>query len=66
MKQCWYFQLTVTERTNIFCFIIVMLISVVCFMIAKKKKLPCWKFQIGWILFMDLLGVFLLLTRLIN
>lgn len=66
MKKWWLYELTVTDRTNIVCFIIVMVISVICIWIAKKMKLHCWKFQIGWILFMDLLGVILLITRLMN
>lgn len=64
MKYWWLYQLTVTDRTNIVCFIIVMLISAVCIGIAYKMKLPIWKFQIGWILFNDALGVLLLVSRL--
>lgn len=57
-------MLTPTDKLNIICFVILMVISVICLIIAKKMKLPCWKFQIGWILFMDLLGVLLLISRL--
>lgn len=66
MREWWIYELTVTDRTNIVCFIIVMLLSVICLWIAKKMKLPIWKFQIGWILFMDVLAVLLLITRLAN
>lgn len=66
MRKWWLYELTVTDRTNIVCFIIVMLLSVICIWIAKKMKLPIWKFQIGWILFMDVLAVLLLITRLAN
>lgn len=54
-------QLNSFERLNIVSFIIVMIISAICIAIAKKMKLPIWKFQIGWILFMDVLGVALLI-----
>ena len=66
VKNWWLYQLTVTDRTNIVCFIILMVISVICIVIVKKMKLPIWKFQIGWILFMDALGTLLLVSRLIN
>lgn len=56
--------MSVTDRTNIVCFIITMIISVICIIIAKKMKLPIWKFQIGWILLMDVIGVALLISRL--
>lgn len=64
--QWWLHELTVTDRTNIVCFIIVMLISVVCIAIAEKMKLPIWKLQIGMILFYDAIGVLLLVIRLTN
>lgn len=64
MKYWWLYQLTVTDRTNIVCFIIVMLISAICIGVVLKMKLPIWKFQIGWILFNDVLGVLLLVSRL--
>lgn len=66
MKAWWFQKLTVTDRTNIVCFIILMIISAVGILLAKKMKLPIWKFQIGWILFMDVLGVLLLIARLTN
>ena len=64
MKYWWLYQLTVTDRTNIVCFIIVMLISAVCIGVAYKMKLSIWKAQIGWILFNDVLAVLLLISRL--
>lgn len=64
MKHWWLQELTVTDRTNIVCFIILMIVSAICIGFAKKMKLPIWKFQIGWILFMDFLGILLLVTRL--
>lgn len=66
MGEWWLYQLNVTDRTNIVCFIIVMIISAICIAIAKKMKLPIWKFQIAWILFMDVIGVALLVSRLSN
>ena len=60
----WIYEANATDKTNVVCFIIVMIISIICIIIAKKMKLPIWKFQIGWILFMDFLGVLLLVTRL--
>lgn len=56
--------MTQTDILNIVCFVIVMIVSVICIIIAKKMELPIWKFQIGWILFMDVLGVILLVSRL--
>lgn len=56
--------MTATDKLNIVCFAILIVISIICIVIAKKMKLPCWKFQIVWILFMDLIGVFLLISRL--
>lgn len=64
MHKWWLHQLNATDRTNIACFVIVMLISVICIVITKKMKLPVWKLHIGWILFMDLIGVALLISRL--
>lgn len=55
-----------TDYLNIVCFVIVMIISSICIVIAKKMKLPIWKFQIAWILLMDAIGVVLLVTRLSN
>lgn len=55
-----------TDYLNIICFIIVMIISAICIFIAKKMKLPIWKFQIAWILLMDAIGVVLLISRLSN
>ena len=40
--------------------IVLLIISAIGIIVAVKMKLPCWKFQAGWILFMDLLGVILL------
>lgn len=64
MRNWWIHSLTATDKLNIICFAIVMLISGVCILVAKKMKLPIWKFQIGWILFMDILAVVLLIARL--
>lgn len=52
------------DKLNIVCFAILIVLSIICIVVAKKMKLPCWKFQIGWILFIDLVGVFLLISRL--
>lgn len=57
-------MLTPTDKLNIVCFVIFMGVSAVCIIIAKKMKLPIWKFQIGWILLMDIIGVLLLVSRL--
>lgn len=66
MTDWWISKLTVTDRTNIICFCIIIVISAICIFIARKKKLPVWKLQIGWIFAMDFLSVFLLVTRLIH
>lgn len=64
MQNWWLNTLTVTDRTNIVCFIILMTVSAVCAIVVKKMKLPFWGLQIAWIIFMDILGVLLLVTRL--
>jgi len=57
-------NLTPTDWLNIICFIITTLVAIVCIWIAKKMKLPIWKFQVFWIGLMELIGVILLITRL--
>ena len=57
-------MLTPTDQLNIVCFVIFMGVSFACIIIEKKMKLPIWKFQIGWILLMDIIGVLLLVSRL--
>lgn len=57
--------MTTTDWLNIICFVLTMAVSVVCIIVAKKMKLPIWKFQIAWILLLDIIGVILLITRLI-
>lgn len=56
--------LTPTDWLNIICFVIVTIIAIICTFIAIKKKLPCWKFQVGWVAFMEFLGILLLVCRL--
>lgn len=56
--------MSVSDRTNIICFVAVITLSILCILLAKKMKLPCWKFQIGWILIMDVLGIALLINQL--
>lgn len=56
--------MTPTDKLNIICFVITELIAMFCIMVAKKKKLPYWKFQIAWIILMQIIGVFLLISRL--
>lgn len=60
----WVSQLSGTDRLNIVCFIITMLISAGVMAVILKMKLPIWKLQLGWVIFMDILGVILLITRL--
>lgn len=57
-------EVTPTDWLNIVCFIIVEALAVSGIVIAIKMKLPVWKFQVGWISFMALLGVLLLASRL--
>lgn len=40
--------------------IVLLIISAIGIIVVVKMKLPVWKFQVGWILFIDLLGVVLL------
>lgn len=56
--------MTSTDWLNIVCFIIVETLAIGGIIIAIKMKLPVWKFQVGWIAFMALLGVLLLVSRL--
>lgn len=58
--------LTVTDKTNIFCFMVLTVLAIAGIIIVKKMKLPVWKFQIAWICFIEALGVFLLISRLIG
>ena len=58
--------LTVTDKTNLFCFVVLTVLAITGIIIAKKMKLPVWKFQIAWICFIEALGVFLLISRLIG
>lgn len=65
MKNWWVNALTMTDRTNIVCFAITMVVSFICITVAYRMKFEgIWKFQIGWILFLDIIGVVLLVTRL--
>lgn len=66
VAEWWLYQLSITDRTNIVCFLILMIISVIDIVIVKKMKLPVWKFQVGGILLMDIIGVALLVIRLSN
>lgn len=56
--------MSASDKTNIICFVVVIILSILCILLAKKMKLPCWKFQIGWILIMDVLGITLLINQL--
>ena len=58
--------LTVTDKTNLFGFVVLTVLAITGIIIAKKMKLPVWKFQIAWICFIEALGVFLLISRLIG
>lgn len=57
--------LTPTDWLNIICFIILTIAAIVCAVVVKKMKLPCWKLQIGWIVISEIFGVVLLISRLI-
>lgn len=52
------------REINIMFFCIVMAISVIGYIIVAKMKLPCWKLQIGGIIFSDVLAVILLVSQL--
>lgn len=59
-------MLTPTDCLNIICFIILTIVAIVCIAFVKKMKLPCWKLQISWIVFGEIIGVVLLISRLTN
>lgn len=50
---------------DIICFSIIVVISVFGIIVTSKMKLPVWKFQIGIILFIDVLAVLLLVSRIV-
>lgn len=62
----WLYSLSVTDRTNIVCFIIFMMISATLTGVVIKMKLPIWKLQIVSILLHDFAAVILLIVRLTN
>lgn len=66
MSNWWLNELTVTDRTNIVCFIITIAVCIGGLIVAIKMKLPCWKFQVGWIVLMIIFSIFLLTTRLMH
>lgn len=57
-------MLTPTDCLNIICFIILTIAAIMCIAFVKKIKLPCWKLQISWIVFGEIIGVALLISRL--
>ena len=59
-------MLSPTDILNIVCFVITTIVVVAGILIAKKMKLPCWKFQVAWIVLIEIIAVFLLVSRLIN
>lgn len=59
-------MLSPTDILNIVCFVITTIVVVVGIVIAKKMKLPCWKFQVAWIVVIEIIAVFLLVSRLTN
>lgn len=62
----WLYSLSVTDRTNIVCFIIFMMISATLTGVVIKMKLPTWKLQMVSILLHDFAAVILLIVRLTN
>lgn len=66
MEEWWLYQLSITDRTNIVCFVIVMLISIICIVVLKKMNPYYLRFRIMWVVLMDIIGVVLLVTRLSN
>lgn len=58
-------MLTLTDKLNIVCFVLLTIIAVAGIGIVIKMKLPVWKFQVIMILFIEIAGVLLLATRLI-
>ena len=58
--------LSPTDILNIVCFVITTIVVVTGILIAKKMKLPCWKFQVAWIVVIEIIAVFLLVSRLTN
>lgn len=47
-------------ESDIICFITVTAMATICLLLAIKKKLPCWKFQVGWLLFNEVVAILLL------
>ena len=65
MRDLWLYHLTGTDKLNIICFIILMIISVICIWVHIKISSPGIRvISILWILLMDILGIALLVVRL--
>lgn len=59
MREWWLYSLNVTDRTNIVCFIIFMMVSAALTALVIKMKLPVWKFQMGMILLHGIAAIIL-------
>lgn len=57
-------MLVVTKITNIYWFMAVMFISIIGLVVVTYLKLPVWKLQVAVVLFLDVIGVLLLISQL--
>lgn len=57
-------MLVVTNITNIYWFMAVMFISIIGLVVVTYLKLPVWKLQVAVVLFLDVIGVLLLISQL--
>ena len=61
----WWAHLTVVDRTNIVCFILLLILSAVMGTICQKIWQKKWISSFIWILLVDLCGLILLIARLL-
>ena len=57
-------MLVVTNITNIYWFMAVMFTSIIGLVVVTYLKLPVWKLQVAVVLFLDVIGVLLLIYQL--
>lgn len=65
MRNWWDHNLTMTDRTNIVCFVFLLMFSVMIGIISKKIWKKKWTASFIWILLIDFCGLILLIVRLL-
>ena len=57
-------MLVMTDISNIYWFMAVMFTSIIGLVVITYLKLPVWKLQLAVVLFLDVIGALLLISRL--